>query len=66
MGLFDAFSAGHSAVMKKTMGQKGLVKGDHLRNCERCNYCVTKGRKLMCTAHGIRVAQDTVCNHFSR
>lgn len=66
MGIFDGFSAGHSAVMKKAMSDKGLSKGDHLQNCERCKYCVTKGKKLICSIHNIRVMQDSVCSRFSR
>jgi len=46
-----------------------MAKGDRLRNCERCKYCVINRKSptsLSCTAHKKHVPANGVCDHFSR
>lgn len=74
MGLFGFGGVGHKmeeSRIQKDMNRIGATKGDHLRNCERCDHYLSPreaGSKLFggCRAHQIKVFSNHVCSNFSR
>jgi len=74
MGLFGFGGIGHNIEEKQVqnaMDGIGATKGNHLENCERCNYYVRPsqtGSKYYggCTLHQIKVFSNRVCRNFKR
>jgi hypothetical protein len=74
MGLFGYGGVGHKIeekTIEKAMNRIGAVRGDSMRNCERCSSYVgheQSGSNYYggCRTHQIKVFSSYVCSNFNR
>ena len=69
MGLFDAFRSARIKNISDSTSARGLQKGTHQENCERCKHSVRNKKSptgLSCTHYEEHVPADGVCGLFTR
>jgi hypothetical protein len=69
MGLFDAFRSARVKNIQDSTSARGLQKGTHQENCERCNYSVSNKKSptgLSCTHYKEHVPANGVCGLYTR
>lgn len=69
MGLFDAFRNARIDSVAESTRARGLQKGNHLENCERCDHSVRNSKSptgLSCRQYQEHIPASGVCGHFTR
>jgi len=69
MGLFDAIRGARVKNIADSTSARGLQKGTHQENCERCSYSVSNSKSptgLTCTHYKEHIPANGVCGHFTR
>jgi hypothetical protein len=69
MGIFDAIRFGRLKSVQANTEARGLGKGNHLENCERCKFSVSNRKSptgLTCTAYQSHVPANGVCGKYDR